>query len=456
MKRVFILIFLFSFCAGAQEASPDTSIVNVEKKNPFLAVVSWPFVHIVQPTVEFLMYPVIPPLIYISREDLIGKAINIVTFGERKHIILYPIIDISLGNIAYVGFAYWHKKLFFDNDNMFISPRHYVNGDWYVKMRYKKNKILGSSFYSRLDASYKEYGNNLFRNSEGTEIFFADSSILLSPYLGYHLSSNWDLEFGVSKYFHRFDYPSQDKPIVEGDYVFNRRFYKNYESYPITLALLYNGLDEPYSATRGHRFSVSYSYVPVSSYNGSRDQNYHVAESRFVHYLLLGSKGYAMTVAEGNAYRERLKNLSFSEAVEMLNPINIREVIFERRVLVTQLRVRHMIEENKGKAPFSSMSGLGGNFPLRAYDDNYFTGATVAGISNEYRWPIDRYVDMLIFNEYGIYSDDYGHLSSFNLRNSYGFGFRIRTPKLFVLRSSIAFHGLQGISMIFTVKPEYE
>jgi hypothetical protein len=196
--------------------------------------------------------------------------------------------------------------------------------------------------------------------------------------------------------------------------------------------------------------------VPVSSYNGTKDHNYYIAESRLVHYLLLGNKSYAMTVAESNANREKLKNLSFSEAIEMLNPINVREVILDRRVLITQLKARYMIEDNKGKAPFTAMGKLGGNFPLRAYKDNYFTAAIVAGISNEYRWPIDRYADMLIFNEYGIYSDDFGHLSSFNLRNSYGFGFRVRTPKLFISRFALAFHGLQGISVILTTKPEYD
>ena len=167
-----------------------------------------------------------------------------------------------------------------------------------------------------------------------------------------------------------------------------------------------------------------------------------------------------MTVAESNSNREKLKNLSFSEAIEMLSPINgsikAREVILDRRVLITQLKARYMIEDNEGKAPFTAMGRLGGNFPLRAYTDGYFTGAIVAGLSNEYRWPIDRYADMLIFNEYGIYSDDYGRFSSFNLRNSYGFGFRVRTPKLFISRFALAFHGLQGISVILTTKSEYD
>jgi len=456
MKKVLVLIFLLAFCAEAQEASTDTSIVSVEYKSLLLTFVSWPFVHIIQPTVEFLIYPVIPPLIYISREGIIEKGANLITYGEKKQITFYPIMNASLGSSANIGFAYWHNELFFDNDNMFFSPHRYVNADWDALMRYKKNKILGTSFYSKLNFSYREYLDNSFRrNLEGKKILFADSSFYLSSYLGFNLFGDWDAEFGISCNFYRFDFSSLEEPIVnEYEYISNRGFYEHFESYPLTFSLLYSNLDEPYSATKGSKFSVSYSYVPVSSYNGA-NHNYHVAESRFVHYLLLGNKSYAMTVAESDANREKLKNLTFSDALKILNPINVREVILDRRVLITQLKARYMIEENKGKAPFIAMGNLGESFPLRAYADNFFTGAIVAGISNEYRWPLDRYADMLIFNEYGIYSDDYGHFSSFNLRNSYGFGFRVRTPNLFISRFALAFHGLQGISVVFTTKPEY-
>jgi len=455
MKKAFIFIFLFAFCAQAQEASPDTSVVNVERKNLLLTVVSWPFVHIVQPTIEFLLYPVIPPLIYVAREDLIEKGANLITYGEKKQITFYPIINASLGSAANIGFAYWHKDIFLNDDNAFLSAHRYINADWDVSMRYKKGTILGSSFYSRWGASYKEYGNNSFRNSEGVKLFFADSSVFLNSGLGFNLFGAWSAEFSIAGNFHRFDYPSLEETIIYDEYASNRGFYKEFRSYPVALALNYNSLDEPYSATKGSKFSASYSYVPISSYSGTKDHNYHVVESRFVNYLLLGNKSYAMTVAESNANREKLKNLSFSDAIEMLNPINVKEIIVDRRVLITQLKARYMMEENKGKAPFIAMSGLGGNFPLRAYNEDFFTGAAVAGFSNEYRWPIDRYADMLIFNEYGIYSDDFGHLSSFNLRNSYGFGFRVRTNKLFISRFALAFHGRHGISVILTTKPEY-
>jgi len=459
MKKAIILFLLLAFCAMAQEAYEayeDTSVVKVEQKNLFLAVVSWPLLHIVQPTVEFLMYPLIPPLIYISRENLIEKGQNLITYGENKQIMFYPIINVKVGNGANIGFAYWHSDLFLQNDNLFFSPHLYINADRDATLRYTKKNILGSSFYWGASANYNADGDNGFRDLKGVKYSFADSSFFLGQSAGFSLDENWGLGFGLGLNFYRYDLPSLNDVIIEGEEVDNRGFYKHFNGYPLSVSLGYYSLDEPYAATKGRKFSFSYTYTPVSRYNGSRDHNYHVVESRLVNYSLLGNRSYAMTVAESNANLEKLRNLSFKEAIEMLNPINIREEdILDRRILVTQIKARYLIEENEGKAPFTAMGRHGGNFPLRAYDDGYIAAPLVAGVSAEYRWPIDRFADALIFNEYGIFGKDFSRLSTDNIRNSYGFGFRIRTPRFFITRFSVAFHGLQGVTLIFTTRPEY-
>jgi hypothetical protein len=455
MKNFLALFILLACSALAEEGSNDLA-VEIEQKNLLLTVVSWPFEYIVQPAIEFLMYPIIPPLIYISRENLIDKGENLITYGENRQIRFYPLMNLKLGNSASSGFAYWHSNLFLDDDNLFLSPHLYINADWDVSFRYKKTRIFGTSFYWGFNTSYREDGNNSFNVPNKITYSFADSSVYFNTYSGFNLLGNWWLELGTALNFHRFSYPSLNEIIIDDQEASNRGFYKSYESYPVALSLLHNSLDEPYSATKGRKFSLSYGYVPVSSYGGSKDHNYHFAESRLVNYSLLGNKTYAMTVAESDLNREKLKNFSFSEAIEILNPINIKEVIYDRRVLITQLKARYMIEENAGKAPFTAMNRLGESFPLRAYGDGYFTAPLVLGISAEYRWPIDRFADALIFNEYATYAEDFSHLFEFGIRNSYGFGFRIRTSKLFIFRFSIAFHGLHGISLILTTRPEYD
>jgi len=460
MKKTLILIFILSFCAMAQEEArgvqKDSSVVKIVEKNFFLTVVSWPLVYIVQPTVEFLMYPLIPPLIYISRENLIEKGQNLITYGENKQIMFYPLINAKLGNAANIGFAYWHSDLFLKDDNLFFSPHLYINADRDAALRYIKKNILGSSFYWGASANYNAFGDNGFRDLKGISYTFADSSISFNQYVGFGLYGNWGLGFGLGLNLYRFDFPSKNDSIREGDEVFNRGFYRNFNGYPLSVTLGYSSLDEPYAATRGSKFSLGYTYTSISRYNGSRDHNYHAVESRLVHYSLLGNKSYAMTVAESNANYEKLKNLSFAEAIEMLNPINIKEEdVLDRRILVTQIKVRNVIEVNEGKAPFIAMGRHGGNFPLRAYADGYIAAPLIAGVSAEYRWPIDRFADALIFNEYGIFGKDFSRLDTENLRNSYGFGFRIRTPRFFIARFTVAFHGLQGVTLIFTTRPEY-
>lgn len=459
------LLASFAFCAEESEPEPelkpknDTSVVSIEYRNALISVVSWPFKYVIQPAAEFLMYPFIPPLIYVSRENLIEKGHNLITYGDERQIMFYPLANAKLGSGSNLGFAYRHENLFLKNDYIFVSPHLYINADWDALVRYQKKQIKGTSVFMGIGANHREYSNAAFRttfeNSNVRDYFFADSSFSVYTSLGFGLMDGWDLKFTVESSFFRFSLPNIEKEIFTGANVSDRGFYQKYNTFPLTVSLLNNTLDEPYAATKGRKFDIGYTYVPVSAYNGSDNHDYHVVESRYIRYILLGTKSYAMTVAESEANREKLKNLSFKEAMEMFNPLNVKEEVLDRRVLITQLKARYMIEENRGKAPFTAMSDLGGNFPLRAYSGGYFTAPLVAGLSMEYRWPIDRYADALIFNEYGIYGYDFNNLPLSNLRNSYGFGFRVRTPRFFITRFALAFHGLQGVSLIFTTRPEY-
>ncbi|MDR2580175.1 MAG: BamA/TamA family outer membrane protein [Fibromonadaceae bacterium] len=465
MKNFFNTLFLLAALAVAANAaepeldddfSQDSTIINIEHRDRLLAIVSWPFVRIVQPTVEFLMYPVIPPLIYISRENLIEKGHNLITYGDEGQIMFYPTINAEIGGASNIGFAYRHANLLFGDDYMLFGPRLYTNADWDASVFYQKNKIMSTSFFGELGASYREMGSNDFRDPKNMTYTFADSSVNFYTALGFNLVSYWNLKFAVGYNFYRFDWPNISGEIDSSPEAEDRGFYKHFNTFPLTVSLFSNTLDEPYAPTKGSKFSIGYTYASVSPYSGSKDHNYHAVESRYVRYFLLGNKSYAMTVAESEANRERLRNLSFKEAIEILNPINVREEILERRVLVTQIKARYMLEENKGKAPFTAMGRLGDNYPLRAYPSGHFTGPLIAGISTEYRWPIDLYADALIFNEYGIFGDDFKNLPLSNLRNSYGFGFRVRTPKLFITRFALAFHGKHGVSLVLTTRPDYE
>jgi hypothetical protein len=454
---LFLAVFAHAFpAADSASADSGSTVIKIEQKDMLLAVISWPFVHIIQPAVEFLIYPAIPTLIYISRENLIEKGQNLITYGDRKQIMFYPLVNAKIGSASNIGFVYRHEELFLENDAVFLSPHLYVNADWDIAFNYRKKRISGSSFFTELGAKYRALGSSSFIDPETTTYFYADSSISLFSAAGFNVFDDWVLKFALETNIFRFNLPNLNETIYDEPEVLARGFYQSFNSFPLNLSFSHSSLDAPYAATRGGKFYAGYSYVPVTPYNSSNDHNYHVLESRLVRYFLLGKKNYAMTVAESEANREKLKNLTFKEAFEMFNPVNVKEEILDRRVLVAQIKARQMIEENKGKAPFVAMGTLGDNFPLRAYSGGRFTAPLVAGISTEYRWPIDLYADAVIFNEYGIYGNDINSLSASRIKNSYGFGFRVRTPKFFITRFAIALHGLNGVSVILTTRPEYD
>ncbi|MDR0516808.1 MAG: hypothetical protein LBH25_07145 [Fibromonadaceae bacterium] len=471
MPNVLIsFLFLFVFVASvyananAKNAVSDTiaadsgsTVINIKHENNILAVISWPFVRIVQPAAEFLMYPIIPALIYVSRENLIEKGKNLITYGDNGQIMFYPLVNAKVGSDSNIGFVYRHEELISENDFIYFSPHLYVNGDWDMFVNYQKSKINNTSVFMELGTRYREYGSNSFRDPKSTTYFYSDSSLSLLSAVGYRVTGDWKLRFAIESNFYKFNLPNINETVYNEPEVLDRGFYQNFNSFPLTLSMFYSTLDVPYAATRGEKFSVGYSYVPVTGYNSSSEHNYHVLESRFVRYFLLGEKSYAMTVAESEVNREKFKNMTLKDAFEMFNPLNVKEEVLDRRVLITQLKARYMIEENKGKAPFTAMGNLGENFPLRAYSSGHFTAPLVAGVSVEYRWPIDLYADALIFNEYGIYGDGLSELFSVsNIKSSYGLGFRIRTPNLFITRFALAFHGLNGVALIFTTRPEYD
>ena len=78
------------------------------------------------------------------------------------------------------------------------------------------------------------------------------------------------------------------------------------------------------------------------------------------------------------------------------------------------------------------------------------------GLSAEYRWPIDYFVDGVVFNEYGLHSDKTNEWSLDRYYNSWGFGIRVRMPNLYLFRCQVGFHGLHGVNLILTIAPEFK
>jgi outer membrane protein assembly factor BamA len=135
-------------------------------------------------------------------------------------------------------------------------------------------------------------------------------------------------------------------------------------------------------------------------------------------------------------------------------PENLVETLFERRVFAFQFRFQGVWELEKGGAPYSAFPALNARFPLRGYTDAW-VAPFLMGLSAEYRWPVDRLVDGVVFDEYAMISDKVNHWSKDHLYNSWGFGVRVRKPDMFLFRLQFAFHSWHGISLIITIAPEF-
>ena len=124
-------------------------------------------------------------------------------------------------------------------------------------------------------------------------------------------------------------------------------------------------------------------------------------------------------------------------------------------MLALQWRYLQYFEMEKGGMPALSFPRLNDRFPLRGYEQAWASLA-ITGISLEYRWPIDYYIDGVIFNEYAIFANEKGKFEFDNLRNSWGFGIRVRRPDMYFFRFQLGFHGIHGIHLVMTIAPEFQ
>lgn len=85
---------------------------------------------------------------------------------------------------------------------------------------------------------------------------------------------------------------------------------------------------------------------------------------------------------------------------------------------------------SSGEIPWSERYFVGGTNTLRGYEDDEFEGQQMFLANVEFRIPFEKAVSLVIFYDIGKAWDDYkGESFSFSdLKDSYGFGVRVRTP----------------------------
>lgn len=459
--------------ATPQTASEDSS----EGSNPF----SWAFDNIMQPIFNATIWPVSQPLHYAFDNGVFETFQNLITFGERRNIFIYPVFNFKPGSSTLVGFCYRHRGMLLDRDYFVFGTNFYANGDLYFDTRYSKHGILGLPMYVGTRFALDLNRDAQFtRPGSWTPYVQPDSSYKIDGNVGFPLNSSGTLSM---RFNFGFRYVDASVPNIAEDDIYigddfriqDRGLYQKHYQYPVGMQFTFDNLDFPYAPSRGFRAILSGNYNFVDTYTGVRysdlgldgdyegdvlkdgglNHDYISGEFVLQRYFYFGkAQQYVMSASEGRKNRRFYTDFSWNEAARVLSPENMRENLLERRVIALQYRLVSIFEMEEGGAPYNAYPTLNARYPLRGYG-GFLMAKNLMGLSAEYRWPVDRYVDGVIFDEYALYSDEINEWSFDQFLNSWGFGVRVRKPDMFFFRLQFAFHGLQGVKMVVTVAPEF-
>ena len=159
---------------------------------------TWPFEHIIQPVLNAVVYPIAQPLHYAFDNGVIETSVDLITFGEKRNILLYPIMNLKPGNSTMLGFTYRHRSLLLGKDYLVVSPQYFANGDFFVDLRYTKHELFGSRLFGgiRLRKFWDRDGFFVYPGTRNDYVM-PDSSFTIDLQSGLPLTGDgrWSLEF---------------------------------------------------------------------------------------------------------------------------------------------------------------------------------------------------------------------------------------------------------------------
>ncbi|MCQ2103086.1 MAG: outer membrane protein assembly factor [Fibrobacter sp.] len=442
----------------------------------------WPFNNVIQPVLNGLVYPVAKPVDYAFKNGVIEKSVDLITFGENRNILIYPSLNLKPGSNTMVGVNYRHRSLFLGKDYLVLQANYYANGDASFDARYTKHALFGSPLFGGIKTGLVWNRDDHFIIPETKSAFLQpDSSYYVTFRLGAPLtkSLNWNVDAWTTLQFQRASVPDvQDSILIDTDFPIEERgLYQNHNEIPVGLSISYDDLDFPFAPSRGSRIAISGSYTFVDDYRGVKFQDlgiepddrkklkledsglrhdYLRTEFLFQHYFFLGkSEQFILSATEARQNRRFYTDFSWDQAVRVWRPENVMQTLFERRVLALQYRMLNLWEMENGGAPFNAFPWLNARTPLRGYGD-VWSAHHMMSLSCEYRWPVDRFVDGVLFDEYAMIAPKIDKWDFDHFYNSWGFGIRVRQPNMYLFRVQFGFHGLHGVNLVMTIAPEFK
>lgn len=177
----------------------------------------------------------------------------------------------------------------------------------------------------------------------------------------------------------------------------------------LSVSLTQDERDVPLDASRGSWFRISLEpgYSNITKVGGTNPDP-----------SILGSNTFVRTSAEYRLYWSPQGQRPIDKPDE------------PRRVIAVRARAGMI----SGKVPFFEQFFAGGSDTIRGYSEDRFWGRNIATLTAEYRHPIQKAFNVILFADYGSAWGGYGEVNSYtqtkgaDFKLGYGAGFSFRTP----------------------------
>lgn len=445
-----------SAAAAADTASRKTFYEYISY--PVLQMVTLPIEAVLVPAVKLALYPSKPPLRYLLNENVIDRTIKLISFGDSEKLMLYPTMSLAPGTGSSTGLTLRDQALFGRPSERAVAQGVlYVNGDWKFRTYMTASDIVGTGFSSKLSLSLTRL-KNASVNQPGTARFwyYVDTTNSLSLSLSHLIFEQVALKGTVVYRDNHFGKAPPQKDTLSSAFfkdetgAFNEKIRGLRDSWADRIVAVGVGRDTRNNQNivlAGSDFGASWAY-----HFTEHGHDFHNWEGKLTNYFKLGKEKYEISSDE----ERKAGQMSMKKVLEKMELEKLRKELFNRKVLATHLYVAQSFEVPGNRMPVYGLQTLGNDTPMRGYGGSRFRDYAVLSAGAEYRFPILRLVDGVIFDEYGVFGRSWDKIEYLaRLKNSWGFGIRVRRPDIYLFRFQLGFHGMQGIQLNMSVDEPY-
>ncbi|MCD6023859.1 MAG: hypothetical protein K0Q91_775 [Fibrobacteria bacterium] len=416
---------------------------------PTLQLVTWPVQNILAPGVELLTYPSQEPIRYFLEENVIDRSLELFSAGKNDHIRLYPTISLASGTSSRVGAVLRDQAVFGrDRERLVSYLNYFVNGDYRFRAYLTAKELGGTNFAGKVAFSLNRVKNTpVYEPDVNRQYFYRNSSESYEAQLdhplwlgfsargGYALTSIRNGESPANTGVLTSDFFADENGVISDS---SRGLRASFIDQTYKAGLLRDTRNNPNIPVDGSLTELGVNYHEVGG-----NQDFVEWRARYLKFFKLGGERYEITADE----EKKSGGLNMDEFIRKLEYQRLRQQFFSRKVVAFQLFAARSYELPGNRMPVQGLQALGNGTPLRAYPGSRFRNYGVVAGTMEYRFPILRIMDGTLFNEYGMFGKALDEPDMDNLRNSWGFGVRVRRPDMFLFRVELAFHGFSGMAI---------